>query len=122
MTVFQPMFLVAVWDLIQKTLSVMSPFFYLLSVLMASWTSYKMLMWAFLWLLRKRLQGGTLEDFKKVLGDNYQAKKLGEGDKRYKWEKRLFCVKANFDSEGNMIFNMIDPMKFWSLRSELSFI
>jgi len=113
---------ISAWQLFRKVLSILSPVFKVLFILFACWTAYKMMMWIFLWFLKIKLKGKTLEEFKKVLGNNYVVKKLGEGDKRYKWEKRLFSVKANFDNEGNMICNMMDPMKFWSLRSELSFI
>lgn len=117
----RPDLLISIGELIQKSVAALRPFFYGLFILLFVWTAYKFLIWMLLWFLKRRLRKRNLEDFKKILGNNYQAKSLGDGDKRYNWNKGLFAIKANFDNEGNMMCNFIEPVKFWSLQSVLSF-
>lgn len=118
----RPTILISIGELIQKTFTALWPFFYGLSILLFIWAGYKSLIWMILWFLKRRLRKRNLEEFKKILGNKYQAKSLGEGDKRYKWNKWLYAVKANFDNEGNLIYNFIEPGKFWSIKSVLSFV
>jgi len=114
--------LMSVGKLIQKAFDALWPMFYGLSVALMIWAGYKSLVWGLLWILKKQLRNRNLEGFKKLLGNNYKAKSLGEGDKRYKWNKWFFAVKANFDNEGNLICNFIEPVHFWSVKSVLSFV
>jgi hypothetical protein len=111
-----------VGELIQKAFAALWPMFYGLSIFLFVWAGYKSLIWIMLWFLKRHLKKKDLEGFKKVLGTNYKAKSLGEGDKRYKWNKWVFAVKANFDNEGNLICNFIEPVHFWSVKSVLSFV
>jgi hypothetical protein len=112
----------SVGELIQKAFAALWPMFYGLSVALMIWAAYKSFIWMFLWFLKNKLRSRSLDDFKRVLGNNYQAKSLGEGDKRYKWNKWFFAVKANFDNEGNLVCSFIEPVHFWSLQSVLSFV
>ena len=112
----------SVGELIKKAFAALWPMFYGLSVALMIWAVYKSLIWMVLWFLKLRLRNRNLDGFKKLLGNNYQAKSLGEGDKRYKWSKRIFAVKANFDQEGNLVCSFIEPVRFWSLQSVLSFV
>jgi hypothetical protein len=112
----------SVGELIQKSLAVIWPMFYGLSVALMIWAAYKSIIWIALWFLKQRLRKKNLEGFKQILGNNYQAKSLGEGDKRYKWNKWFFAVKANFDNEGNLVCSFIERVHFWSLQSVLSFV
>jgi len=114
--------LMSIGKLIQKAFAALMPFFYSLSIVLFVWAGYKSLIWMILWFLKRHLRRKNLEEFKKVLGTNYKAKSLGEGDKRYKWNKWFFAVKANFDNEGNLICNFIEPVHFWSVKSVLSFV
>jgi len=114
--------LMPVGELIQKAFAALWPMFYGLSIFLFVWAGYKSLIWIMLWFLKRHLKKKDLEGFKKVLGTNYKAKSLGEGDKRYKWNKWVFAVKANFDNEGNLICNFIEPVHFWSVKSVLSFV
>lgn len=72
--------------------------------------------------MRGKLNEKNLEEFIQILGDNYFFKKLGDGDKRYRWVKWYILVKANFDSEGNAIYTRVEPFKFWHYKSVVSFI
>ncbi len=121
MSFIRPEILMSVGELIQKAFAALWPMFYGLSVVLMIWAAYKSLIWMILWILKRRLRKRNIDGFKKILGSNYKAKSLGEGDKRYKWNKWLFAVKANFDNEGNLVCNFIEPVKFWSLQSVLSF-
>lgn len=114
--------LMSIGKLIQKTLAAIWPFFYTIFLLLSIWAAYKSIIWIALWFLKQRLRKKNLEGFKQILGNNYQAKSLGEGDKRYKWNKWFFAVKANFDNEGNLVCSFIEPVHFWSLQSVLSFV
>lgn len=118
----RPTFLVSIGQLIQKAFAALWPFFYSLSIVLFAWACYKSFIWMFLWFLKRRLSKRDLEGFKKILGTKYQAKSLGEGDKRYRWNKWVYSVKANFDNEGNLVCNFIEPVKFWTLQSVLSFV
>ena len=117
-----PVLLMTVGELVQKAFDALWPMFYGLSVALVAWASYKSLIWMLLWVLKKPLRKRDLDGFKRLLGKNYTAKSLGEGDKRYKWNMYLFAVKANFDDEGNLLCSFIEPVKFWSLQSVLSFV
>lgn len=119
---FRPTLLISIGELIQKSIAVLWPFFYVLSILLFVWAGYKSMIWMILWFMKRKLKKRNLDGFKQILGTNYHAKSLGEGDKRYRWNKRLFAVKANFDNEGNLICNFIEPVKFWSVKSVLSFV
>jgi len=114
--------LMSVGELLQKVFSALWPIFLGLFVVLVSWASYKSLIWMFLSVLKKQLRKGDLDEFKRILGKNYTAKSLGGGDKRYKWNKYLFAVKANFDDEGNLLCSLIEPVQFWSLQTVLSFV
>jgi len=115
-------FFLNVWDFLQKLFSVSQPIFYGASTILVIWTLYKSFIWLLLWILRERLKKANLDTFKKILGQTYKIKKIDDGEKRYKWSKGLFIVKANFDNYGGLICNHIEPFKFWTLRSELSFV
>ena len=112
----------SIGKLIQKTLAAIWPFFYTIFLLLFIWAAYKSIIWIALWFLKQRLRKKNLEGFKQILGKNYQAKSLGEGDKRYKWNKWFFAVKANFDNEGNLVCSFIEPVRFWSFQTVLSFV
>lgn len=113
---------VTVSQLMKKTIKALWPMFYGITIIMVAWAAYKSFIWMLFWVLKRYLRNKNLDTFKKLLGKNYQAKSLGEGDKRYKWNKWIFSVKANFDNEGNLICNFIEPVKFWSFKSVLSFV
>ena len=119
---FKPTILVSVGELIQKAFAALWPTFYGLSIALMIWAFYKTSIIMLLWVLKMRLKKKDLDGFKKILGNSYKAKSLGQGDKRYRWNKWFFSVKANFDNEGNLICNFIEPVRFWSFRSVLSFV
>jgi hypothetical protein len=72
--------------------------------------------------MKAKLNQKDLDVFIKTLGDKYFFKKLGHGDKRYRWVKWYIVVKANFDEEGNQISTKVEPFRLWHYGSVLSFI
>jgi hypothetical protein len=110
------------FEILSNGFEAVSGIFYFLSYSILIWSVYRSLVYVIYFIMRSRLNEKNLEDFIRILGDDYTFKKLGDGDKRYRWVKWFGQVKANFDSEGYGIYTRIEPFKFWHYNSVISFI
>lgn len=113
---------ISIFEILLKGLKSVGPLFYLLSVALLLWTAYRFLSYLLFYYIRAKLYEKDLDGFVMILGDKYYFKKLGEGDKRYRWVKWYIVVKANFDNNGNRIYTRAQPFKFWHYASVVSFI
>lgn len=113
---------IGIFEILLKGLKSVSPIFYFFSLAILTWTAYRFLIYLLFFYMRFKLDEKDLDGFIKILGDKYYFKKLGEGDKRYRWVKWYIVIKANFDNDGNRIYSRIQPFKFWHYSSVLSFI
>ena len=86
------------------------------------WIIYRLMVYLLYLYMKSKLQQKQLEEFINILGDKYYFKKLGHGDKRYRWVKWYIVVKANFDEEGNKISGKVEPFRFWHYTSVISFM
>jgi hypothetical protein len=71
--------------------------------------------------LIKKLAQKDLDFFIHYLGTDYKYKHLGNGDKRYKWEKWMVIIKGNFDEDGKLIVSKPEPFDFFSFKTTISF-
>jgi hypothetical protein len=113
---------IGIFEILLKGLKSVGPLFYFLSVALLLWTAYRFLSYLLFFYIRTKLDEKDLEGFIKILGDKYYFKKLGEGDKRYRWVKWYIVIKANFDNNGNRIYTRAQPFRFWHYTSVVSFI
>ncbi len=67
------------------------------------WIIYRLMGYLLYLYMKSKLKEKHLDDFINILGSTYFFKKLGHGDKRYRWVKWYIVVKANFDEEGNKL-------------------
>ena len=110
------------FEILSNGFEAVSSIFYLISYALLFWIVYRFIAYMVFYFVRAKLNEKNLEEFIQILGDKYYFKKLGDGDKRYRWVKWYVLVKANFDSEGNAIYTRVDPFKFWHYTSVVSFI
>jgi hypothetical protein len=110
------------FEILSNGFEAVSGIFYFVSYALLAWASYRFMMYIVYYFMRDKLSEKNLDEFIQVLGDGYFFKKLGDGDKRYRWAKWYVLVKANFDSEGNAIYTRLEPFKFWHYTSVVSFI
>jgi hypothetical protein len=89
--------------------------------LVSIWTAYRFIGFSIHFFFYLRLKNKDLDHFVKVLGNDYYFKKMGEGDKRYKWTKWYIVIKANFDSDGRLVSQVATPFKYWHYSVVLSF-
>jgi hypothetical protein len=97
-------------------------FFIFFFLIVCIWTIYRLIGYLIFLYMKSKLEQKHLDDFVNLLGSKYFFKKLGHGDKRYRWVKWYIVVKANFDEEGNKISGKVVPFRFWHYGSVLSFI
>ena len=86
------------------------------------WIIYRLIGYLLYLYMKSKLEQKHLDEFINLLGSKYFFKKLGHGDKRYRWVKWYIVVKANFDEEGNKISGKVEPFRFWHYTSVPSFI
>jgi hypothetical protein len=110
------------FEILSNGFEAVSGIFYLISYALLFWIVYRFIVYMIFYFVRAKLNEKNLEEFIQILGDSYFFKKLGDGDKRYRWVKWYVLVKANFDSEGNAIYTRAEPFKFWHYASVVSFI
>lgn len=96
--------------------------FTLIFLIVFIWIIYRLMGYLLYLYMKSKLEQKHLDDFINILGSKYFFKKLGHGDKRYRWVKWYIVVKANFDEEGNRISGKVEPFRFWHYTSVLSFI
>lgn len=53
--------------------------------------------------LQKKLNHQDLEQYKKILGNDYRSRPIDTKTRRYKWDKGIFVIKAHFNENGEMI-------------------
>jgi hypothetical protein len=91
----------------------------LFSVLVVFFLTYQICIIYILIRLRKKLTGNNLNTFQTILGIPYEKRNLNSDFKRCKWSTPLYCVKANFDKEGEFANYSsrlkLEKMYFWSL-------
>lgn len=98
----------------------MNPELFIIPLLAGS-AAYKLFSYIYYLRLRQKLKGGSISDFKEVLGSKYFLRPMYSGLIRYKWKKAFVVVKANFDDKGNLRHNGKVPFRFFKLRSEVLF-
>ena len=109
------------FEIITKGLSTFQEIFLYLFFLIALWTGYRFIGYCIHIFFYFKLKNKNLDHFLKVLGNDYHFKKMGEGDKRYKWVKWYIVIKANFDSDGTPVSQVVAPFKYWHYSVVLSF-
>ncbi len=110
------------FEILSNGFEAVSSIFYLISYALLFWIVYRFIAYMVFYFVRAKLNEKNLEEFIQILGDKYYFKKIGDGDKRYRWVKWYVLVKANFDSHGNPIYTRVEPFKFWHYTSVVSFI
>jgi hypothetical protein len=109
------------FEIITKGLSTFQEIFLYVFFLITIWTGYRFIGYCIYFYFRLKLKNQNLDYFVKLLGNDYYFKKMGEGDKRYKWSKWYIIIKANFDNEGTQVSNIVAPFKYWHYANILSF-
>jgi len=57
--------------------------------------------------IRNQIIHGSKSDLVKKLGPDYKEKMIHSELSRYKWEKGIFIVRANFDKHGKLISSKV---------------
>ncbi len=113
---------VGFFEILIKGLSSFKGVFAFIFLILFVWIIYRLTGYLLYLYMKSKLEQKHLDDFIDILGSKYFFKKLGHGDKRYRWVKWYIVVKANFDEEGNQISTKVQPFRFFHYASVLSFI
>jgi hypothetical protein len=111
----------SIFQILTRGLSAIKGNILFLFFLIIVWTAYRFLGFCVHFFFYFKLKNKNLDYFIKVLGNDYHFKKIGEGDKRYKWTKWYIVIKANFDSDGRLVSQARTPFKYWHYSVVLSF-
>lgn len=95
---------------------------YVIGIIIALLLLYKIASLIYFLNLKAKLKHADLNTFTKVLGENHKHRLQFNGLIRYKWSKGWVIIKANFDENGNLIYNKIIPQIIFRLKSELLFV
>ena len=111
----------SIFQILTRGLSAVQGVVLFVVFLISLWTAYRFIGFCIHFFFYLKLKNKNLDHFLKVLGNDYHFKKMGEGDKRYKWVKWYIVIKANFDSGGTQVSQVVAPFKYWHYSVVLSF-
>jgi hypothetical protein len=109
------------FEIIFKGILTLKEVVFAVALIFICWLLYRFLGYILYFYFVKKLSHKDLDLYIDYLGNNFQYKHLGNGDKRYKWKKWFVVIKGNFDEDGKLVVNTPEPFDFFSYKSIVSF-